>query len=623
MLKNIAKLKKVLISLLEGEEWALKEGITQKTLIDSLIFDYPKDLKWGDLTTNFVWRLKDWLLNTSQTPAQLAKTLADFWQTELKKGKEWENWRFEAVGNGYINVWLPEEIIYANIEKILDKSLFNDLKKMGTKSYLVEYSSPNVAKPFTIGHLRSTIIGDCLANLLEATGQKVYRDNHLGDWGTQFGKQIYALENWMTPDEVSKTADPVKTLVELYVRFHQEAEKNEELDDEARKCFKRLEEKEEKATALWQFCIDISRKEWDRIYKRLNIRFTENKAQGYGESYFEDKMGAIIDELESKGLLLESKGAKMVFFEGDKYPPLMILKKDGATLYATRDLATDKFRWQTYGNDLIIVNEVGSEQSLYFKQLFETEKMLGWYQDERQRVHVGHGLYRFKDRKMSTRKGDVIWLDDVLDEAFRRVSETSKIKLSDDSVWKIAIGAIKWNDLSKESERNVDFDLDQIVSLKGNSGPYMQYTAVRAINIARKMVGVEAREGDDVEEILQRANELAGPVVAPPPKKLLATAPNSFWGSPSARHPLPSKSSKQDLLQRTLMLYPDKVRLAAENYAGHILANYLYELAGLFNSFYAAESILENREAERLTLAVARVLQEGLGILGIELVSKM
>ena len=320
----------------------------------------------------------------------------------------------EVAGPGFINFFLKDEAIIDSLVIISkDPEAFVITNTNKGKRVIVEYSSPNIAKPFTVGHLRSTIIGDAIANLLETTGWEVLRDNHLGDWGTQFGKQIYAIKTWGNERQIENASNPVEELVALYVKFHKEAEKDDSINDKARLWFKKLEDGDSEARRLWKKCIEWSWKgEFDNIYKRLGFKgFYKDfeGGRGLGEAFFEDKMQIVIAELEQKNLLKEGKeGAKLFFFPDEKYPPAMLLKKDGATLYHTRDLATDKYRLIHYKPDLII-NEVGAEQKLYFEQLFEMESMLGWYKKS-QRIHVYHGLIHFKDGKMSTRKGNVIWL---------------------------------------------------------------------------------------------------------------------------------------------------------------------------------------------------------------------
>jgi arginyl-tRNA synthetase len=581
--------------------------------------EHPADISHGDYATNIALTLSGEL---KKNPRDLAEQITNQIKTNLNsdkvnsEGKEdalgQESFisKIEIAGPGFINFSLSDAFLVAEMGSVIqNKATPPDSKNKGKKA-VVEYSSPNIAKPFTIGHLRSTIIGDAIANLLEATGYEVYRDNHLGDWGTQFGKQIYALKNLGAGslDEnieiISKSDNPVKELVKLYVEFHEKAEDKPELDDLAREWFKKLEDGNKEARELWQMCIDWSWVEFDKIYKKLGIKFTENQGRGYGESYFEDKMGTVLKELEglSDGISYDvgENGAKLVNFpEASKLPPMMILKSDGATLYATRDLATDKWRLEEkYGKDTLIVNEVGAEQTLYFRQLFAIEKALGWTKDS-QRVHVGHGLYRFKDGKMSTRKGNVIWLEDVLKEAVQKAEKLAdpKREMDAESLQKIAFGALKWSDLKRNTSLDLTFDWDAIMTMQGNSGPYLQYTFVRCNSILKKAKNISS----------------------PKPFDTLSTS--------LIDQKLQITPSERDLL-RNLYTYSEVVEKAALEYAPHHLTTYLFALAQSFNKFYGASKVVGS-EAEVLQLrlslvkATSQILQKGLGILGIEVVEKM
>lgn len=497
-----------------------------------------------------------------------------------------------VAGPGFINFSLTTPTLVKHLKEA-QQNVFAGLDRVKDKVVIVEYSSPNIAKPFTVGHLRSTIIGEALANLLTIKGYQVHRDNHLGDWGTQFGKLIYAIKQWGDITDIESAPRPVKLLVDLYVRFHQEAETNPEIEDEARAWFTKLEQGNTEARELWKKCIDWSWKEFDAIYKELgSAPFTENNGRGYGESYFEDKMGPVIDELKEKQLLKTGKeGAQIVEFdEALGLPPLMILKKDGSTLYATRDLATDKFRRETYGKDITVINEVGAEQSLYFKQLFALEQMLGWYK-EGQRVHVGHGFFRLKEGKMSTRKGTVIWLEDVLEEAKKRARELAKTssKSGDIDITRnsqiIGIGALKWNDLKRSSHLDVVFDWDDVLNMQGNSGPYIQYVAVRC------------------KSILEKAQT--------PTTDVSSYSPNE----------------EETLVLRALSKLPDVIDACIEEYAPHYVCTYLYELGQTFNSFYNKHQVLNQGEASSfrllLTEVVGQALEQGLLLLGIKTPEKM
>lgn len=579
-----------------------------------IAIEYPADKSHGDFASNIALvlfgKLKGQPGFTANSPREFAGQIAD----KLKAKKVDELSKIEIAGPGFINFTLSDAFLLSKMG-LLIKNRGDVLEKLGNgRKIVAEYSSPNIAKPFTVGHLRSTIIGDALANIFTAMGYEVFRDNHLGDWGTQFGKQIYAIKTWGSESEIENSENPVKELVKLYVKFHEEAEKNPQIEDEGRAWFTKLETGDQEARRLWEKCITWSWKEFEKIYKLLNVTFTENNGRGYGESFFEDKMTAVVDELQQKGFLQESKGAWLVFFPEDKYPPLMILKNDGSTLYATRDLATDKFRRDKYGSDITIFNEVGAEQSLYFQQLFEIEQMLGWYKPD-QRVHVGHGLIRFKDKKMSTRKGNVIWLEDVLQEAYSRVAEMSS-DLTEDEIWKIAVGALKWNDLKRKMHLPMVFDWDELTNIKGNSGPYMQYTYVRCQSV------LEKAQNEGIEAVLTKnIGENNADVL-----NIIAECFDILLNNKSYLNSQINTDEKNIL--RNLNRYSDIVELSATEYAPHHIAIYLYELAQSFNTFYANHKIIDtNTQTTELRLAivtaVALVIKHGLGLLGIQTVEKM
>lgn len=590
--------------------------------------EHPRDERHGDYSTNvamILWGDLNQPTSSDHSPkvaqgSKLAgvkspRELASKIVTQLHSDTVTQIWdKVEVAGSGFINFFLKKEFFLEEMKKASEDGYGKNEAGKG-KLAIVEYSSPNIAKPFTIGHLRSTVIGDAVANLLEFTGWRVLRDNHLGDWGTQFGKQICAIKHWGDLAKIEKSENPVKELVTLYVKFHEEAEKDPTLEDEARAWFKKLEEGDVEARELWQRCIDWSWVEFRRIYEMLGIKHSEefNGGRGLGESFFEDKMGEIVEILNTKGMLKEGeKGAKLVFFPDEKYSPAMILKKDGATLYHTRDLATDKYRRDKYKPDLI-VNEVGAEQQLYFQQLYEMERMLGWYK-EGQRVHVMHGMYRFAAGKMSTRKGNVIWLEEVLEEAVKRASILQKAerKWDDTGVtskstkltvgakkhlvgvakgWDLAeqvgIGALKWNDLKGEAKRDIVFDWNEVLNMKGNSGPYLQYTYARARSVLRKATTtrVEPSQLDQIQGFNPSMEELS--------------------------------------ILRWLYRYPEVVAEAGEKFAPHMVAGYIYELATRFNTFYNQHQIVGNQARVELTRAVANVLKSGLEVLGIQAPKEM
>jgi len=601
---------------------ALRE--LQLELNGSLTFEVPSNPEFGDYSTNLAMRLfaqqaSDLDFKAAYpNPQTVAKAIQDLILADIKLSPKSIIEDISIAGPGFLNIKLSTSFL---MEQLLQMATHLDrliTQPDRGKTAIVEYSSPNIAKPFTIGHLRSTIIGEAVANLLEAKGWTVKRDNHLGDWGTQFGKQIYAIKAWGDEAEIEASPQPVKKLVELYVKFHEAAEVDPTLEDAARAWFKKLEDGDAEARRLWQKCIDWSWKEFEGLYQKLGVTFTENNGRGYGESFFEDKMTGILEQLESNPQIdyrSGEDGAKLVFFPNDELPQLMIIKKDGTTLYATRDLATDWFRLQTYGSDITIINEVGAEQALYFQQIYRIEQLLGWYTAV-QRVHVKHGLYRFKDKKMSTRKGNVIWLEDVLSEAEERAkqlavrpktgssesAEAHTSLLSSEELLSnsraIGLGALKWNDLKRSSHMDVVFDWDEMLSMQGNSGPYLQYTNVRCLSILEK---AQATSDDKNSSIANHIDPLL--YILMPSEKLII---------------------------RQLLQFDEIVTKAATEFAPHHLATYLYQLAQSYNSFYNTQPILSAKvlPAEKtvrlaLTATVQRVIEEGLKLLGIQTVAKM
>ncbi len=535
----------------------------------TVVLERPADPAHGDYSANVALVLAK---QTSSKPRELATKIVQKIQDKNHELLE----KVEVAGPGFINFYLSKkyfvEILFSTQKNSED---YGKSEKGQGKTVIVEFSSPNIAKPFTIGHLRSTIIGDALANILAFSGYTVLRDNHLGDWGTQFGKQIVAIKRWGNEGNLNGSEKPVHLLVDLYVRFHAEAEKDPSLEDEARAWFVKLEHGDPEARRLWKKCIDWSMVQFNKIYRRLNVKFD----MMLGESFFEDKMATVIEDFQKAGLAKESQGALLIFFHNDIYPPLMLRKKDGATLYATRDLATDKYRFQTWGKDILIINEVGAEQSLYFKQLYEAEEMAG-YCKKSQRIHVGHGMFRFKEGKMSTRKGNTIWLEEVLDEVVGRAAA-----FNPDTAEEVGIGALKYNDLKREAIKDVIFDWDDVLNLKGNSGPYLQYTYARAQSVLRKAGFTEF----DLNMTL-------------------------------SQEPI-------GLVERMIEQFPEVVERAAIDYAPHHICTYLFGLAQAFNAFYNQTKIIDSGKEESyrllVTSAVAQVLSNGLMLLGIQAPSKM
>ena len=567
-------IRQILDSSIRAALWSLK--IDEAKIPQKISLEHPEDFTNGDYSSNIAMVLAK---QVSQNPRELAEKIV----AEIKERLPKEIEKISVAGPGFINFYLSKTFFPKSVKDILKSGENFGRNSLGAKrKAIVEYSSPNIAKPFTVGHLRSTIIGDAVANILDFCGFKVVRDNHLGDWGTQFGKLIVAIKKWGDIKLIEKSEEPIRDLVALYVKFHEEAEKNKMLEDEARAWFVKLEQGDKEAKNLWQKCIKLSMKEFEKIYKRLGIKFDTE----YGESFFEDKMNDVINDVKKAGIAKESEGAYLVFFDGDKYPPLMLLKSDGSTIYALRDLAADKFRKNKYGKDTLIINEVGSEQTLHFRQVFESEKLLG-YTNGDDRVHVAHGLYRFKDGKMSTRKGNVIWLDEVLTEAVERAGAYDK-----NTAEVVGIGAIKFNDLKREPIKDINFDWDEILNLKGDSGPYLQYSYARARSAMRKAK----------EEKIVKAFSLFG----------------------KTKIGLEQTSELEKLLYR----FPEVVERAGEDYAPNHIATYLIQVASAFNGFYAQNKIVDKADIlssykVAITEAFTIVLKNGLSLLGIKAPERM
>ena len=573
-------IKNILENSIKTALWELQideAKLPAQSGIFKINLEHPEDLSHGDYSCNIAMMLAK---QVAQNPRELAQKIVN----EIIENQPKEISKVEVAGPGFINFYLsPDFFVLQNKEILKVNKKFGQSKIGKGKKVVVEYSSPNIAKPFTIGHLRSTVIGDAIANILDFSGYRVVRDNHLGDWGTQFGKLIVAIKKWSSVEEIHKSKTPIKDLVALYVKFHDEAEKDMTLEDEARSWFTKLEKGDKEAKKIWQICVKLSMKEFEKIYKRLGVKFDT----AYGESFFEDKMKDVIEDVKKLGIAKESEGAYLVFFENEKYPPMMLLKKDGSSIYALRDLAADKFRKKKYGKDTIVINEVGMEQSLHFQQLFETEKLLG-YSNGTDRIHVKHGFYRFPEGKMSTRKGNGIWLDEVLDEAIEKAAFFNK-----DTAEVVGVGAIKFNDLKRESSKDIVFNWDEVLNLKGDSGPYLQYSYARAKSILRK-----AKE-EKIKSIFK------------------------FWSSVKV-------SDKREITELEKMLYrfPEIVERAGKEYSPHYIATYLIELASAFNSFYGKGKIVDKIDTESpykvvLTEAFLVVLKNGLNLLGISVPERM
>ncbi len=496
--------------------------------------------------------------------------------------------RVETVG-GYLNIHLDKTAMFSVLwDRYMNKGdQFFHTQTHSGETVLVEFSSPNIAKPFSIGHLRSTVIGNFLQNLFRAAGAEVVAVNHIGDWGTQFGKLIVAFRNW--GDEHQLATDPVRHLLDLYVRFHEEAEADQALEDAGREAFRRLENGEVKETALWNRFRELSLKEFNHTYDRLHVRFDKV----LGEAFYREQLTDIVNMLKGKGLLVESQNAIIVDLEDHDMPPCLIQKSDGASLYATRDIAAAVYRQQTFGFDVALY-VVGAEQALHFRQFFKVLELAGCDWAERME-HVPFGLYRFKDGKMSTRKGKVIFLEEVLDEAVSRVQAIMAEKnpdLTDEQVRQTAealgTSAIIFNDLKNDRVKDIQFSWDEVLNLDGDSGPYIAYSYVRCRGILDK--------AGDISDTLPETAAIT--------------------------------HLDEGVLVQKLAQLEDVLDLCRRHRKSHFLAQYLLELTRQFHSFYHNCRVVgEDPDVSAFRKALVRMtaatLNAGASLMGMSLPERM
>jgi arginyl-tRNA synthetase len=527
----------------------------------------PANESFGEYATNLALVLgNEQKKNPAAVAAELVESLksdgqlSDYLDSVTVEGPGFVN--FKLKSEYYLN-WLP-----TSAEKNYGQGEWGKGKKV-----LVEYSSPNIAKRFSAGHLRSTIIGDALASLYRFSGWSVVTDNHLGDWGTQFGMIIAAVEEKGL--EVSGLT--VAELEDLYVEFNSRLKDDPDLRDKAREAFSRLEQGDEAARKIWLQAKEVSLKEFDHIYQQLGVKFDFT----LGEADYEAKMKEIIPQVKSK-LARESEGALIVEFED--MPPAMLLKSNGTTTYFTRDLATVKYRLdESKLKADQYIYEVGAEQTLHFRQVFATAVMMGWATRD-QFVHVAHGLMTLPEGKMSTRAGRTVKLDELLSQA---KIKAAKLGSEGQEPEKIAIGALKFNELRHAPTSNYVFTWEEALNMEGESGPYLQYAYVRAHKV---LEGIQAK----------------------------TNLPENY-----------DFNNEELALARQLHRFGEDIEIAAKNFAPNLVATYLFELGQRWNSFYNQHRILQAETEDQkqvrlaLTLAVENVLKTGLEILGIEVVKRM
>lgn len=523
--------------------------------------EHPSDLKYGDYSTNIA-------LITNRNPQEVKTELDNI----LDKSDIVE--KVEIVGK-FVNIFLKDKYLLKEAEKINYEIEFrNELGKLNDgKTMVIDYSAPNIAKPFGVGHLRSTNIGQAIYNLYKILGWNCIGDNHIGDFGTQFGKLIVSILKW-SDKKIDKMT--ITDLESLYVRFHKE--ETPELLEEARNWFAKLEKGDEQAREIWKKCVDISMIEFNKMYELLDV----NIDYVLGESFYQDKMGTVIKEMIEKGLTKESQGATIIEFDNETVE--LVKKGNETTTYFDRDMATIRYRIDRWNPDLIIY-EVGADQSLYFEHVFETVGRLGWMKKD-QLHHVAHGLIRWKDGKFSTRQGKTIHLMEVIEKIMEMAKKIAP-ENDEETIRRIAIGALKFNDLSQDPKKDIIFDWDAMMALDGDSGPYLQYTYARGQSVLKKSE-IKEQKNIDTDEIILEEDE----------KKVF----------------------------REIYKFKEKIIESAQRFNPGVLSDFLLSIARSYNEFYAKNKIIgHERENLRLfmTKSISSTIKLGLDLLGIKTVEKM
>lgn len=548
--------------------------LTYDQLEEAISIEFPKNADHGDYACPSALRLAKVV---GAAPIKVAEQIAGNLPKDIRIEK------VEVAAPGFINIKLGSAFLQDELKEL--ESGFQVQREVEPKKVIIEYSSTNAAKQMGVHHLITTILGQSLANLFEFMGNEVIKINHLGDWGTHFGKIIYAYENWGDKEAVQK--NPNEELVKLYVRFNEEAEKNPDLDEEARKIFKSLEVGDAERLALWQWIVNESVKDQEKMFRRLFVDFDYIT----GESFYLKMAEQVIQDGTSKGLFVEGESGSLIFKMGEDQTPALIRKGDGTTLYLTRDIATVKYRVDNFRPDEILY-VVDVAQSLHFVQDFTIANALG-YADGVNLEHVSFGRMAFADGAMSTRKGNVIVMEQVLDEAAKRAGTLATEKGSEmtEDEFKnlcevVGTSSIKYGILSQDRIKNLIFDWDKIITLEGNSAPYLLYSFARA------------------KSILEKAGE--------PPLDGL---------------PKLSESVEFDIV-RHMVKFPEILENAMLERKPHVISTYLFDLCHKFNRFYGVVQVLNAEENERrarlgIVRAFLHQLKAGLSILGIPVLERM
>ena len=565
-------LEQIKIKLREALETSLKNKYNQEI---NVVVEEPKTSSLGDISIPVFSIVK-----TLRKPLNL---VVDEINELIGKTSVFNLFSEVNKMGGFINIKLNR--VSFSKEVIMNMNILEEQAAFigKDKTIVIDYSSPNIAKPFSVGHLRSTIIGHAIGNILEKLGYKVVRINHLGDFGTQFGKIIYAYLNFGDKEKVDE--NPIEELVKLYVEFHELAKENPEIEDKAREIFKDLEQGHPEYNKLWAHFREVSLAEYMKVYEMLDVSFDSYD----GEAFYNDKMQKVVDELKAKNLLVKDEGAMIVDL-GEEMPPALIQKSDGSTLYITRDLAALFYRKNTYDFDEVLY-VVGNEQKLHFEQLRQVVKKMGYgyYEDIH---HINFGLVLQDGKKMSTRKGKIVKLEDVLVEAsnlsLKYINEKNPtLSNKEEIAQKIGVSAIIFNDLKNYRTNDVEFNLEEMVNFVGQTGPYLQYTSVRISSIIEE----NDFNCDQIDYDLFKFD-------------------HSF-----------------DLI-KTISQYYEILVKAKSEYSPSVLAKYLLNLASYFNSFYAKEKVMVDDLIERntklcLISKIRDILDEGMKILGMQVIRKM
>lgn len=547
------------------------EQLSWTEIMDNL--EYPPEPHMGDLALP-CFKLSRVM---RKSPMAIADSLVDSLDIDVVE-------RCESK-SGYLNIFIKKEYLVNNVLKTIveKKEETGKSNEYAGKTVCLDYSAPNIAKPFHIGHLRSTVIGHAIRRLHEFRGYKCVGINHLGDWGTQFGKLIVAYKNWSSKKAVEEKG--TEELVRIYVKFHEEAEKDPSLNDLARQWFARLENKDEDAMELWQWFKKISLIDIEKTYKVLDITFDSYA----GESFYYDKTQPIVERLKERNLLIESDGAMIVNLDEYNMPPCLIVKSDGASLYASRDIAAAIYRKETYDFDKCIY-VTATAQDLHFKQWFKVVELMG-YEWAKNLIHVGFGMVSMGGAKLATREGNIVYLDDLFSEASKRVLDIINEKNPDmedkeKKAQDIGVGAVVFSDLSNNRIKDIDFSWEEALNFDGSTGPYVQYTYARACSVLRK-------SGFSEKDINMKDIK-----------------------------PEHMTNDDEFTLLKTLSLFNEKIDQALRDLEPSCISRYLIDVCMDFNKFYNAHSILGAEDNKKfrilLTAAVKYVLANGLFIIGLK-----